>query len=84
MASDQIYDVAVVGCGMGGWVGVAAARKRGARVALIESGPIGAPESRGGVSPRRLWSGPPRSHHDARQAADFGIDVSDVTVDFAK
>lgn len=35
------YDVAVVGCGMGGWTGVAAARKRGARVALIESGPIG-------------------------------------------
>ena len=38
---DQPYDVAVVGCGMGGWSGVAAARKRGARVALIESGPIG-------------------------------------------
>lgn len=39
--ADQVYDVAVVGCGMGGWAGVAAARKRGARVALIESGPIG-------------------------------------------
>ena len=40
-SSDRTYDVAVIGCGMGGWAGVAAARKRGARVALIESGPIG-------------------------------------------
>jgi len=38
---DHTYDVAVIGAGMGGWTGVAAARKRGARVALIENGAIG-------------------------------------------
>jgi len=41
MASAQTYDVVVVGCGMGGFAAVGAARKRGARVALIESGPLG-------------------------------------------
>lgn len=37
----QRYDVAVIGCGMGGFAGLRAARRRGARVALFESGPIG-------------------------------------------
>ncbi|MGI9659836.1 MAG: FAD-binding protein [Gaiellaceae bacterium] len=40
-ANGQTYDVVVVGCGMGGFAGVYAARKRGARVALIERGPLG-------------------------------------------
>lgn len=35
------FDVAVIGCGMGGFAGLRAARQRGARVALFESGPIG-------------------------------------------
>jgi len=35
------FDVAVIGCGMGGWAGVRAARRRGKRVALFESGPVG-------------------------------------------
>jgi pyruvate/2-oxoglutarate dehydrogenase complex dihydrolipoamide dehydrogenase (E3) component len=34
------FDVAVIGCGMGGWAGVLHARRR-ARVALFETGPIG-------------------------------------------
>lgn len=37
----QRYDVAVIGAGMGGWAGVRAARNRGKRVALFESGPVG-------------------------------------------
>jgi pyruvate/2-oxoglutarate dehydrogenase complex dihydrolipoamide dehydrogenase (E3) component len=35
------YDVAVIGCGMGGWAAVRSARVRKRRVALFESGPIG-------------------------------------------
>lgn len=35
------FDVAVIGAGMGGWAGVRAARRRGRRVALFESGPVG-------------------------------------------
>jgi pyruvate/2-oxoglutarate dehydrogenase complex dihydrolipoamide dehydrogenase (E3) component len=35
------YDVAVIGAGMGGWAGVRAARRRGMRVVLFESGPVG-------------------------------------------
>jgi pyruvate/2-oxoglutarate dehydrogenase complex dihydrolipoamide dehydrogenase (E3) component len=35
------FDVAVIGCGMGGWAGVRHARRRRARVALFEAGPIG-------------------------------------------
>jgi pyruvate/2-oxoglutarate dehydrogenase complex dihydrolipoamide dehydrogenase (E3) component len=35
------FDVAVLGCGMGGWSGVRAARRRGRRVALFESGLVG-------------------------------------------
>jgi pyruvate/2-oxoglutarate dehydrogenase complex dihydrolipoamide dehydrogenase (E3) component len=35
------FDVAVIGCGMGGWAGVRAARSRGKRVALFESGLVG-------------------------------------------
>jgi len=36
-----LYDVAVIGAGMGGWAGVRAARRRGKRVVLFESGPVG-------------------------------------------
>lgn len=36
-----VFDVAVIGCGMGGWAAVRAARQRGAHVAVFESGPIG-------------------------------------------
>jgi len=35
------FDVAVIGAGIGGWAGVRAARRRGKRVALFESGAIG-------------------------------------------
>jgi pyruvate/2-oxoglutarate dehydrogenase complex dihydrolipoamide dehydrogenase (E3) component len=35
------FDVAVIGCGMGGFAGLRAARRRGARVAIFESGPVG-------------------------------------------
>jgi len=35
------FDVAVIGCGMGGWAGVRHARRRGKRVALFEAGQIG-------------------------------------------
>lgn len=35
------YDVAVIGAGMGGWAGVRSARRRGKRVVLFESGPVG-------------------------------------------
>jgi pyruvate/2-oxoglutarate dehydrogenase complex dihydrolipoamide dehydrogenase (E3) component len=35
------YDIAVIGCGMGGWAGVRMARRRGARVAIFESGLVG-------------------------------------------
>ncbi len=39
--SDGRFDVAVIGSGMGGWAAVRAARRRGKRVALFESGPVG-------------------------------------------
>ena len=35
------FDVAVIGSGMGGWAAVRAARRRGRRVALFESGAVG-------------------------------------------
>jgi pyruvate/2-oxoglutarate dehydrogenase complex dihydrolipoamide dehydrogenase (E3) component len=35
------FDVAVIGCGMGGWAGVRAARQRRQRVALFEAGLVG-------------------------------------------
>ena len=41
MRGRKPFDVAVIGCGMGGWAGVSAARRRGARVALFEHGPVG-------------------------------------------
>jgi len=36
-----LFDVAVVGSGMGGWAAVRTARRRGKRVALFESGAVG-------------------------------------------
>lgn len=38
---NERFDVAVIGSGMGGWAGVRAARGRGKRVALFDSGPVG-------------------------------------------
>lgn len=35
------YDVAVIGCGMGGFAAVRAARRRCTRVALFEAGLVG-------------------------------------------
>jgi pyruvate/2-oxoglutarate dehydrogenase complex dihydrolipoamide dehydrogenase (E3) component len=39
--ADARFDVAVIGSGMGGWAAVRAARRRGRRVALFESGAVG-------------------------------------------
>ena len=39
--SGRGFDVAVIGGGMGGWSAVRGARRRGKRVALFESGPVG-------------------------------------------
>lgn len=40
-AADARFDFAVIGSGMGGWAAVRAARRRGKRVALFESGAVG-------------------------------------------
>jgi pyruvate/2-oxoglutarate dehydrogenase complex dihydrolipoamide dehydrogenase (E3) component len=37
----RTYDVAVIGCGMGGFAALRVARRRGASVALFEAGPVG-------------------------------------------
>jgi dihydrolipoamide dehydrogenase len=73
MSEQQKYDVAVLGAGPGGYVAALRAAQRGARVCLIEAGPIGGTCLNVGCIPTKAMLHASELAWHMRGAAEFGL-----------
>jgi pyruvate/2-oxoglutarate dehydrogenase complex dihydrolipoamide dehydrogenase (E3) component len=78
------HDLIVIGGGTAGLVTSAGAAGIGARVALIEQDRLGGECLWNGCVPSKALIACARAAHDARNAERFGVDATDVRVDFAR
>ncbi len=78
------YDVIWIGTGQATGTVVPLLAKAGKRVALIEGGKVGGTCVNYGCTPTKTIIASARVAHMVRRAADFGINVRDFTIDFAK
>jgi pyruvate/2-oxoglutarate dehydrogenase complex dihydrolipoamide dehydrogenase (E3) component len=76
------YNLVVVGAGTAGLVSAAGAAGLGARVALVERHLLGGDCLNVGCVPSKGLIAAARVAAQARRAADFGVRVSEVSVDF--
>jgi pyruvate/2-oxoglutarate dehydrogenase complex dihydrolipoamide dehydrogenase (E3) component len=76
-------DAAIVGSGQAAPALAAALAKRGESVALMEGGLLGGSCVNVGCTPTKTLRKSARVAHMARRAAEFGIHVGEVKVDFA-
>ena len=74
-------DVAVIGAGSAGLVAFREASRWTDNVLLIEGGAHGTTCARVGCMPSKLLIAAAEAAHAAREASEFGVNVSDVTVD---
>jgi len=81
MTDTTSYDAMVIGSGQGGNPLAAALAKRGERVVIIESGPLGGTCINTGCTPTKTLIGSAQVAHYARNAARWGVRASDVSVD---
>ncbi|HHT26982.1 MAG TPA: dihydrolipoyl dehydrogenase [Firmicutes bacterium] len=76
------FDVAVVGAGPGGYVAAIRAAQLGARVCLIERDKIGGTCLNRGCIPTKALVASVEKYLAVKQAAEYGIIVGDVQIDF--
>ncbi|MGQ9682858.1 MAG: dihydrolipoyl dehydrogenase [Anaerolineae bacterium] len=85
MAESEMYDVAVIGAGPGGYVAAIRAAQLGGRVALIEKERVGGMCLNWGCIPTKALVHQADLFREMRHAADYGIDVDGaVRVNFAR
>jgi pyruvate/2-oxoglutarate dehydrogenase complex dihydrolipoamide dehydrogenase (E3) component len=77
------YHLVVIGGGTAGLVAAAGAAGLGARVALIERHLLGGDCLNAGCVPSKAMIRAARAAADVRDAAEFGVEVSGMQVDFA-
>lgn len=82
--ADSAYDVVVVGSGPGGYVAAIRAAQLGKRTAVIEKGDIGGRCLNVACIPAKAVLRVADVLSEIREADDFGIAVSEPTVDFVK
>ncbi len=83
--SQQVYDVAVIGAGPGGYHTAIRAAQYGAKVALIEKKNLGGTCLNWGCIPTKALYASVKMIEDLKEKAkDFGVNVKDFSVDFAK
>lgn len=78
------YKVIVIGGGPGGYVAAIRAAQLGASVALIEKGNVGGTCLNRGCIPTKTLAAGVSVLRSVRRAAEFGIEVGDVSVDFGR
>lgn len=84
MPADQ-FDVAVLGAGFGGYTAAIRAAQLGKRVALFEPDKLGGTCLHVGCIPTKaLLESSELYHRVAARGAEFGIQVSDATFDYAR
>ena len=76
------FDVAVLGGGTAGITAAEIARANGKRVVLIEQARIGGECTWNGCVPSKALIRAARLHHDIERAAEFGLRIGGVQVDF--
>src|SRR5438874_12224766 len=80
----MIFDAIVIGSGQAGVPLSIALAGQGWKVALIEKGPIGGTCVNTGCTPTKTMVHRAQVAHYARNAARWGVKVSEVAVDLAK
>jgi pyruvate/2-oxoglutarate dehydrogenase complex dihydrolipoamide dehydrogenase (E3) component len=75
------FDAIVIGTGQAGKPLAGALGKAGRRTAIIEKGRVGGTCVIDGCTPTKTMIASARVAHLARRAADYGVNVGDVTVD---
>ena len=80
----DIYDVAVIGSGPGGYPAAIKLAQHGKKVALIEAGDVGGTCLNRGCIPTKALLANAEVLHNIRRCKDFGITVDTVSFDFAK
>lgn len=84
MSNEYDFDVAVIGGGPAGYVAGIRAAQLGARACVIEKGHLGGTCTNVGCIPTKaLWQAA-RVKLEVERAAQFGMHVSDVQVDFGQ
>ncbi|MHA1148611.1 MAG: dihydrolipoyl dehydrogenase [Promethearchaeota archaeon] len=80
----EVYDIAVIGAGPGGYHAAIRAAQYGAKVALIEKKNLGGTCLNWGCIPTKALYGSAHLIEQIKEAEEFGIHVSSYTPDFAK
>lgn len=80
----QHYDLIWIGTGQATGTVIPRLAKAGKRVAIAEGGKVGGTCVNYGCTPTKTLIASARAAHMVRRAADFGIDVSAFSIDFAK
>jgi pyruvate/2-oxoglutarate dehydrogenase complex dihydrolipoamide dehydrogenase (E3) component len=79
------YDVVVIGAGSGGLVAALTAKRRGARVALLEKNKVGGECTHSGCVPSKTFISSARLYHGMKKAEVLGLPRPDTTgFDFAQ
>lgn len=78
------FDIVVVGAGPGGYVAAIRAAQMGARAAVIEKKKVGGTCLNWGCIPTKALYYSSLTLSGARKAAEFGVNVGDITFDLAK
>jgi len=84
MAEKQYYDLIVIGAGTGGYVAAIKAAQLGKKVALVEKGDLGGTCLNVGCIPTKTMIAHAHVLEKVKSAADFGITVGSVSIDYAK
>jgi dihydrolipoamide dehydrogenase len=84
MTEKQYYDLIVIGAGTGGYVAAIKAAQLGKKVALIEKGDLGGTCLNVGCIPTKTMIAHSHVLEKIKHAADFGITVGSVSIDYAK
>lgn len=75
------YDFVVIGAGSGGYAAARTARDLGARVALVDQGPLGGLCILRGCMPSKAFLASSDAAQDAREAGALGVKIAGVEVD---
>jgi len=78
------YDVVVLGGGTGGYVAAIRAAKNGLKTAIVEKSKLGGTCLHKGCIPTKTLLRSAEVYRLVRKSADFGVDVRDAALNFAK
>lgn len=77
-----MYDIGIIGGGPGGYVAAIRAAKLGAKVVLFDDGTVGGTCLNRGCIPTKALLKSARMYQEMKEAEEYGIQASAVTVDF--